>query len=77
MMIEFHGTVNNHHVIIAKTMWQLKRLASRFANNTFNVIDEMYVTIHDVNKSANIDRFKMTRINKVCPNNTIERGSWR
>ena len=49
-MIEYHGTVNNGRIFITKTISQLKRLASREANNTFNTMDVLQVTTHDVNK---------------------------
>ena len=34
-MVEYHGIVNNGRIFITKTISQLKRLASREANNTF------------------------------------------
>jgi hypothetical protein len=61
----------------AKTFTQLKRLASREANNTFNTMDVLQVTTHDVNKGINIDIVRFHRINKVMPNNTIQRGTWK
>lgn len=75
-MIEYHGTVNNGRIFIAKTISQLKRLASREANNTFNTMDILQVTTHDVNKGINTDIVRFHRINKVMPNNTIQRGIW-
>ena len=76
-MIEYHGTVNNGRIFITKTISQLKRLASREANNTFNTMDVLQVTTHDVNKGINTDIVHFHRINKVMPNNTIQRGIWR
>lgn len=74
--IEYHGLVNNERVLIASSLSQLKRLASRYANNDYRSIDEMRVTVHDVRRCENTDIFRLIRINKVCPNNTIKRGAW-
>ena len=74
--IEYHGLVNNERFLSASSLSQLKRLASRYANNDYRSIDEMRVTIHDVRRCENTDIFWLTRINKVCPNNTIKRGAW-
>ena len=74
--IEYHGLVNNERVLIASSLSQLKRLASRYANNDYHSTDEMRVTIHDVRCCENTDIFRLIRINKVCPNNTIKRGAW-
>ena len=76
-MIEFCGLVNNNRIFIAKTLSQLKRIASRYCNNSYNPIDEMRVTIHNINKCENTDIFYLHRLNRVCPNNTIERGIWK
>ena len=75
--VEFHGLVNNKRLFITKTVAQLKRLASRYCNNNYNPIDEMRVTVYDVNKCGNIDIIYVHRLNKVCPNNTIKRGKWK
>ena len=74
-MTEFHGLVNNERVFIAKTFSQLKRLASRYCNNSYNSVDEMRVTVHNINKCENTDIFYLHRLNRVCPNNTIKRGA--
>ena len=74
--IEYHGLVNNKRVLTASSLSQLKRLASRWANNDFHSVDEMIVTVHNVQRCENTDIFWFTRINKVCPNNTIKRGMW-
>lgn len=74
--IEYHGLVNNERILIASSLSQLKRLASRWANNDFHSVDEMIVTVHNVQRCENTDIFRFTRINKVCPNNTIKRGMW-
>jgi len=76
-MIEYHGTVNDGRIFITKTISQLKRLASREANKTFKTMDVLQVTTHDVNKGRNIDIVYFQRINKVMPNNTIQRGIWK
>jgi len=76
-MIEYHGTVNDGRIFITKTISQLKRLASREANNTFKTMDVLQVTTHDVNKGINTDIVRFQRINKVMPNNTIQRGIWK
>lgn len=75
--IEFHGIVNDKRIIVAKNLKQLKRLASRCANNDYRPIDTMQVTLHSVNASENIDIIHFIRINKVMPNNTIIRGNWK
>ena len=75
-MKEFHGLVNDTVIIIAKDMTQLKRLASRYANEYFKTIDSMRVTVHDVNRCENTDIFRMSRFNKISPNNYIVRGKW-
>lgn len=74
--IEYHGLVNNERVLIASSLSQLKRLASRWANNDFHSVDEMIVTVYNVKRCENTNIFRFTRINKVCPNNTIKRGMW-
>lgn len=76
MQIEYHGLVNDKRILIASSLSQLKRLASRYANNDYRSIDEMRVTVHDVRRCVNTDIFRITRINNVCPNNTIKRGAW-
>lgn len=76
MHIEYHGLVNDKRILIASSLSQLKRLASRYANNDYRSIDEMRVTVHDVRRCENTDIFRFTRINKVYPNNTIARGVW-
>jgi hypothetical protein len=58
--------------ITSKTLRGLKMLASKIANRYRNSIDEMQVT-----NDLFPDRiYKMTRINKKCPNNTITYGQW-
>jgi len=76
MQIEYHALVNDKQIFIANSLSQLKRLASRYANNDYLPIDEMRVTVHDVRRCENTDIFRLARINKVCPNNTIKRGAW-
>ena len=76
-MIEYHGTVNDGRIFITKTISQLKRLASREANKTFKTMDVLQVVTHDVNKGINTDIVRFQRINKVMPNNTIQRGIWK
>lgn len=75
--MECHGIVNNKRVLIAKSITQLKRLASRYANNTFNAIDTLRVNTHNEKASVNIDTVTFHRFNKIAPNNTIIRGEWR
>lgn len=77
MSIEYHGLINNKRDIIAESLPQLKRLASRYCNNNYRPIDEMRVIIHDVDKCENTDIRFFHRINKICPNNTIKRGAWQ
>ena len=76
-MTEFHGLVNNERVFIAKTFSQLKRLASRYCNNSYNSVDEMRVTVYDVDNCPNTDILHFYRLNKVYTNNTIKRGEWK
>ena len=76
-MIEYHGIVNDGKLYISKTVSQLKRLASREANKTFNAVDTLQVTTHDTYKNVNTNIVKYYRINKVMPNNTIQRGVWK
>lgn len=73
---EYLGLVNNERVLIASSLSQLKRLASRWANNNFRSVDEMIVTVYNVQRCENTNIFRFIRINKVCPNNTIKRGMW-
>ncbi len=58
----------------AETFTQLKRQASRIANNHYSTLDKMEV-------SQFVDGHETTatyyRINKKVPNNTIKRGTWR
>lgn len=68
------GVLNNYRSIAANSITQVKRLASRFANDNFNIIDKLDITV--VDGEHNTDILHFTRINKVCPNNTIERGQW-
>jgi hypothetical protein len=75
-MLELHGIINDEHIIIAKDITQLKRLASRYANDNFKPIDTMIVNVHDINRCENIERFKMSRFNKISPANYIVRGKW-
>lgn len=58
--------------IHANTLTGLKRKATTIANGYCNAIDEMMV-----NHPQIIGGVKLTRFNKVCPNNTIVRGQWR
>lgn len=62
-----------HRVVKAKTLRGLKMLASKIANRYCNSVDEMQVT-----NDLFPDRvYKLTRINKKCPNNTIVYGQWK
>lgn len=59
--------------IKAKTLKGLKCKASKIANNYWKSVDEMQVT-----NDLFPDRiYKLTRINKKCPNNTIVYGQWK
>ncbi len=77
MNIEFHGLVNKDRSFTTKSLSQLKTLASKYCNKDYRPIDELRVTVHDVDRCENIDIMYFHRINKVCPNNTIERGRWK
>lgn len=74
-MKELHGTVYGR-TIIANNMTDLKRKASRIANEYFSAHDEMKVNLHDVGKCENEEQFTFTRINRKAPNNTIIYGQW-
>ena len=64
--------------IKAKTLKGLKCKASKIANNYCKPFDEMVVTIHErVQGFPNPATFKLTRINKKSPNNTIVYGQWK
>ena len=64
--------------IQAKTLKGLKCKASKIANRYHNTIDEMVVTISEkVQGFPNPATFKLTRINKKSPNNTIVYGQWK
>lgn len=77
MNIEFHGLVNGDRSFTTKSLSQLKTLASKYSNKDYRPIDELRVTVHDVDSCKNTDIMYFHRINKVCPNNTIERGRWK
>ena len=77
MNIEFHGLVNKDRSFTTKSLSQLKTLASKFCNKDYRPIDELRVTVHDVDSCKNTYIIYFHRINKVCPNNTIERGRWK
>lgn len=64
--------------IKAKTLKGLKCKASKIANNYRKPFDEMVVTISErVQGFPKPFKFKLTRINKKCPNNTITYGQWK
>ena len=77
MNIKFHGLVNGDRSFTTKSLSQLKTLASKYCNKNYRPIDELRVTVHDVDSCKNTDIMYFHRINKVCPNNTIERGRWK
>ena len=74
---EYHGIVNGKRLIFANSISQLKRLASVYANNTFNPIDTLDVALHNVYACENVELYHFERFNKVLPKNTIERGTWK
>lgn len=74
-MKELHGTIYGI-VVIANTMTDLKRKASRIANQYFSAYDKMTVNLHDIAKCANEMQFTLTRINRKAPNNRIIYGQW-
>lgn len=57
----------------ASSLSALKRSASKLCNNLNKPLDTMTVYMAD-GKEVSI---RYTRLNKVSPNNTITRGSWR
>lgn len=62
--------------IFAYSMKDLKVKGSRIANGYFNPVDVM--TVAELDEVNNIVRsFSLTRINKKCPNGSIERGKWK
>lgn len=62
------------NIIQSKTLRGIKMQASKIANGRFNSIDTMELVISKGYALANPVKF--TRINKKCPNNTIEYGKW-
>lgn len=71
----FLGLVNGKTYVSANSFTQLKRLASRRANNDFNSIDTLRLTIEE--NGCNIAILNFTRINRKSPNNTIIYGAWK
>lgn len=62
--------------IFAYSMKDLKGKGSKIANGYFNPVDVM--TVVELDEVNNIIRsFSLTRINKKCPNGSIERGKWK
>lgn len=59
--------------ITAKSLTALKRMASQKCNGYFNTFDTMVVCKA---KGHSIPEIKLTRVNQICPNNTITRGQW-
>lgn len=57
--------------ITAKTITQIKRLASREANKNCRIYDEFYLL-----SAPGRPPVLFTRHNKKYPNNTIIRGEW-
>lgn len=57
--------------ISGKTMTEIKRKASRIANNYWNVVDRMEVT-----DEQNGITMMFYRNNRKTPNNMIEYGTW-
>ena len=55
----------------ASTMQAAKRSASRIANGHYKAVDVLHVIEVETGISATF-----LRVNKVCPNNTIVRGTW-
>lgn len=64
--------------IQAKTLKGLKCKASKIANEYCKPFDEMVVTINRrVQGFPYPPKFKLIRINRKCPNNTITYGQWK
>ena len=59
-----------NHIIHGDSLREIKRKASRIANTYFNSLDCFFVVIDGCLHT-------FTRINNLCPNNTIRRGEWR
>lgn len=57
--------------ITAKTLTQIKRLASIEANKNYKTYDEFYLL-----SAPGFPPVLFTRYNKKYPNNTIIRGEW-
>ena len=55
----------------ANTLPEAKRKASQIANRHHKSIDVLHVVEVEGGTAATF-----LRINKICPNNTIERGAW-
>lgn len=58
-------------IISGKTIAEIKRKASRIANNYWNVVDRMEVT-----DEQNGITMMFYRNNRKTPNNMIEYGTW-
>ena len=59
--------------IVAKSLTVLKRMASQKCNGYYNTFDTMVVCKA---KGHSIPEIKLTRVNQICPNNTVIRGQW-
>lgn len=59
--------------IVAKSLTALKRMASQKCNGYYNTFDTMVVCKA---KGHSIPEIKLTRVNQICPNNTVIRGQW-
>ena len=55
----------------AKTIIAAKCAASRIANRKYKVVDVLRIVEVESGISTTF-----LRVNKICPNNTIERGVW-
>jgi hypothetical protein len=78
----YEAIVNGKYLIRSHTIRGIKTQASKVANNDYNRMDSLHITAwkYKADKYSEPIRepvdFKYSRINRVCPNNTIIRGSW-
>ena len=75
--MEFEGKVYAGDVYVGtlrtSNFITLKRRASTLCNRYYKPVDTIVLTRAS---GRDVDDLKLIRVNKIAPNNTIERGSW-
>lgn len=74
-MPKYYGTVKNR-LVKSDSIKDLKRKASIIANGYFDVVDELLIGVQNGNEPIKVI-CTYRRVNRKCPNNTIERGVWK